>query len=73
MDGVTFISRSFADELLDICKKTISKIINAHGVVGTMIDIVSKSREKRVKKQKGNETIVTLHDMTSLETYFASF
>lgn len=73
MTGVDFISRSFADELLDIVKKTFSTIVNAHGVVLTMINMVSKSREEKPSKYKGEESIVELQDMVSLESYFASF
>lgn len=73
MTGVVFISRSFADELLNVAKKTFSTIINAHGIAHTMIDIVSKSRDNKVSKYKGKEIIVKLQDMVSLENYFASF
>lgn len=73
MEGVVFVSRSFADELLDICQKNYSTIINTHGVVDTIIRIVKKSRESGKKKRKGSEEIVELQDMVSLETYFAKF
>ena len=63
MDGVGFISRSFADELLDICKS----------VVKTIIEIVNKSRESGSVKHRGTEKIVELQDMGSLDVYFAAF
>lgn len=73
MEGVVFVSRSFADELLAICKRTYSTIINTHGVVDTIIKIVNKSRENGKKQQESSEKIVELQDMVSLETYFATF
>lgn len=73
MAGVAFVSRSFADELLNICKNTLSTTANAHGVVDTMLGIVGKSREGRKEKTKGKEEIVELPDMASLEAYFATF
>lgn len=73
MEGVEFISRSFADELLEICKKSFSVIVNAHGVADTMIKIVSKSRSKSRVKHKGSAKIIKLHDMASLDLYFSTF
>lgn len=73
MTGVVFISRSFADELLNVARKTFSTIANTHGITHTMIDIVSKSRKNKTSKYKGKESIVKLSDMISLENYFASF
>ncbi|WP_302494235.1 DUF4325 domain-containing protein [uncultured Prevotella sp.] len=73
MEGVEFISRSFADELLEICKKSFSVIVNTHGVADTIIKIVSKSRSIRKEKHKGTEKIVKLRDMASLDLYFATF
>lgn len=73
MEGVAFVSRSFSDELLNICKSTTSTIVNAHDVVRTMLGIVDESRRKGKEKEKGNENIVELQDMKSLEAYFATF
>lgn len=73
MEGVEFISRSFADELLEICKKSFSVIVNAHGVADTMIKIVSKSRSKSRVKHKGSAKIIKLHNMASLDLYFSTF
>ncbi len=70
MDGVNFISRSFADELLEICKKTYSRIKNAHGVVETIIKIVYNSRMTVKKPHAENESVLELKDMSSLEKYF---
>ena len=73
MDGVEFISRSFADELLEICKKSFSVIVNTHGIADTIIKIVSKSRSKSRVKHNGSAKIIKLHDMASLDLYFTTF
>lgn len=73
MEGVEFISRSFADELLEICKKSFSVIVNTHGVADTIIKIVSKSRSKSRVKYKESAKIIKLHDMASLDLYFSTF
>lgn len=71
MEGVEFISRSFADELLEICKKSFSVIVNTHGIADTIIKIVSKSRSR--VKHNGSAKIIKLHDMASLDLYFTTF
>lgn len=73
MEGVEFISRSFADELLEICKKSFSVIVNTHGIADTIIKIVSKSRSKSRVKHNGAAKIIKLHDMASLDLYFTTF
>lgn len=73
MEGVEFISRSFADELLEICKKSFSVIVNTHGIADTIIKIVSKSRSKSRVKHNGSAKIIKLHDMASLDLYFTTF
>lgn len=73
MEGVEFISRSFADELPEICKKSFSVIVNTHGIADTIIKIVSKSRSKSRVKHNGSAKIIKLHDMASLDFYFTTF
>lgn len=73
MEGVEFFSRSFADKLLEICKKSFSVIVNTHGIADTIIKIVSKSRSKSRVKHNGSAKIIKLHDMASLDLYFTTF
>lgn len=73
MEGVEFISRSFADELLEICKKSFSVIVNTHGIADTIIKIVNKSRSKSRVKHNGSAKIIKLHDMASLDLYLTTF
>lgn len=74
MTSVVFVSRSFADELLEI-QKTGGKcidIINARGEVKDMLEIVSASRiQKRTYHESHNDTVV-LQDMASLKKFFAA-
>lgn len=57
MSFVTFVSRSFADELCNIMDTNGNiSLANASGIVKNMIEIVCKSRkEKRVRKEDHSE------------------
>ncbi len=70
MEGVTFISRSFADELCNILESnSLLKVSNASGIVKEMIDIVSKSRKhKRVRKNEDSE-IYKFDNLESLSEF----
>jgi len=77
MSGVVFISRSFADELLEITEKPKGKyvnIINSTGEVKSMLEVVAKSRKrKRIYPNINREMdVVKLKDMSSLKEFFAT-
>lgn len=75
MDGVVFVSRSFADELLNIAERTGGRsirIVNAFGDTKSMIDIVSSSRKsERVLSSEAGK-ITELKDMDSLKEFFSA-
>lgn len=71
MESVVFISRSFADELLEIQDTKRIRIINAHDSVKTMLDIVSKSRQKERVYKDSNSNVVVLNNMAALDSFFA--
>lgn len=73
MAGVVFISRSFADELLEIKETNRDKevsIINADGDVKTMLDVVARSRKNSRVYRTYSADVVRLKDMASLNTFF---
>ena len=50
LSQITFISRSFADELCNLSESENIKIYNAKGIVKNMLSIVSESRKnKRIR------------------------
>ena len=72
MTGVQFISRSFADELLNIIaviKSTRIRLANDVGEVASMIRIVS---ERGRIVDNGNGSMIELKDMKSLNEFFAA-
>lgn len=77
MGGVVFISRSFADELLEIAEKTQGKhvsITNSAGEVKSMLEIAARDRKReRVYPDVDKDTeVVRLKDMASLKEFFAA-
>lgn len=71
--GVTFVSRSFTDELYNVIKenKNVS-LVNMSTFVKSMWEAVSKGRNsKRVLKQNKSE-IREFDDMNSLATFLAT-
>lgn len=72
--GVTFVSRSFADELCNIMDEDKRiKLSGENPFVRKMIDIVLASR-KRVRVRNGNEDeIVTLSTMDALSNFLKTF
>lgn len=75
MTGVQFISRSFADELLNIIaviKSTRIRLANDVGEVASMIRIVSESRKRGRIVDNGNGSMIELKDMKSLNEFFAA-
>jgi len=75
LDGVVFVSRSFADELINIVEQTKGKnvnIINAEGVVKNMLSVVERSRKReRVHVETGGD-VVRLQDMGALQSFLAT-
>lgn len=75
MTGVVFISRSFADELLNIKEKCLDRkvdITNASGNVRDMLNVVSKSRHSTRVYRTVESDVVVLNDMASLRAFFAA-
>lgn len=77
MTDVIFISRSVADELINISEDFIDKKVKFVGLKDepqTMLDIVAKSRKtERVRNAESrNQEITVLHDMKSVAEYFST-
>lgn len=75
MDGVVFVSRSFADELLNIAERTGGRsirIVNASGDTKIMIDIVSSSRKSERVLSPETGKITELKDMEILKEFFSA-
>lgn len=71
MSGVVFISRSFADELCILVDQG-AKVVNACGIVGSMIDAVMEGRSRKRVRPKENVTVIKIEDMESLSEYLLS-
>lgn len=72
--NVTFISRSFADELLNVLSENSDKNISLRNIasnVKTMLDMVKEGREKPRKMTESNNKITVLNDMKSLQDFFS--
>lgn len=72
MTGIIFISRSFADELLNVKKDFGVEIVNASGEVLTMITIVDKGRRNVAPKTATDSKVIEMADMQDLTNYFAT-
>lgn len=69
--GVTFISRSFADELISLSETSLRKIqiTNTNDEINTLLHIVKKGRT--LKSQPSPESrIYVLNSMKDVETFF---
>lgn len=74
MSGITFISRSFADELLTIATAATITIVGATGEVKTMLDMVSRSRQSTTPTTITPIGHIThLNDMKSVSDFFSTF
>ena len=75
LSGVTFISRSFTDELFNIVEYSHGtvELSNMTGTVKVMIDAVAKSRSSKRVRPKVDQDVIVLEDMESLKKYFATF
>lgn len=68
--GVDFVSRSFADEVVSQVEGRQYKIVNANAVVANMFKAVVDGRSKpRTHAAAGNVEIVTFDSMVELSRY----
>ena len=70
--GVSFVSRSFTDELCSIvenCKNITIDMANMSEIVKTMIEAVKKGRENRRVRIKDDSEIKEFDDMESLSKF----
>lgn len=70
--GVSFVSRSFMDELCSIvehCKNITIDMANMSEIVKTMIEAVKKGRENRRVRIKDDSEIKEFDDMESLSKF----
>lgn len=74
MNGVKFISRSFADELYNI-QEVVGKImfINTSDEVGKMLAVVKTGRSQTRQRKESDTETCTLSDMDSLFRFFSGF
>lgn len=71
--GVTFVSRSFTDELCAMLEAHPDiAVVNADEFVRTMIDIVSKGRKHKRVRREDNATVKEFDDMESLSAYLST-
>lgn len=71
--GVTFVSRSFADELCNILDNNSNvKLVNTIQIVKTMIDIVKEGRTKKRVRVVDNSEIKEFDTMESLSSFLAT-
>lgn len=72
--GVTFISRSFADELYNIINENKNvTVANMCDFVSTMYDTVVKGRTSRRRDEHGNSQMLEFKNMESLSKYLKTF
>ena len=74
--GVSFLSRSVADELINIRESFKDGDVLFVGLSDepkAILDIVSKSRKMKRVRGKADSHITVLPDMKSLKEYFATF
>lgn len=72
LNGVSFISRSFADELCIMTEKHIVRLCNANGIVKNMLSAVSESRKGKRVREIDNSQIKEFDDMKSLSDFLAT-
>lgn len=69
LDGITFVSRSVADELCDMEETLNLDLLNMGEVVKNMHDIVSQSRKSvrtEIKTQPNTYKCVTMEDVSKV-------
>lgn len=70
--GVSFVSRSFTDELcliIEHCKNITIDMVNMSDIVRTMIEAVKKGRENRRVRIKDDSEIREFDDIESLSKF----
>jgi anti-anti-sigma regulatory factor len=75
LSNVSFVSRSFADELLNVIAESHDKEITlAHlsDEVKTMIDLVANGRKQKRVRNQGDNSIIVLKDMNSVHEFFST-
>jgi hypothetical protein len=73
LDGVTFISRSFADELYNISNgKSNITFVNKSTDVDNMMKMVWKGRAKKRVRKSENATIENISNMEDLSKFLLS-
>lgn len=71
--GVTFISRSFADELYNILNEWDNvSLANESELVKSMLEAVSLSRKNKRVQNNNTSEIKEIDDMKSLESFLAT-
>ena len=71
--GVTFMSRSFTDELCVLLEANPNiTIANANEFVRTMIDIVASGRKQKRVRPKDNSVVKEFEDMESLSAFVST-
>lgn len=73
---IVFLSRSVADEFINISEAYHDKEVHftgLHGFPKNMLDIVYKSRKQKRTRHSESQEITMLSDMESLKEYFATF
>ena len=72
LSQITFISRSFADELCNLSESDNIKIYNAKGIVKNMLSIVSESRKNKRIRRTDNAEMKEFSDFKSLSNFLAT-
>lgn len=72
LDGLSFISRSFADELYILSENTGVKLCNAKGVVKNMLTVVADSRKKKRVRAIDNSPIKEFDNIESLSAFLST-
>ena len=72
LSQITFISRSFADELCNLSESDNIKIYNAKGIVKNMLSIVPESRKNKRIRKTDNAEMKEFSDFKSLSNFLAT-
>lgn len=72
LDGITFVSRSVADELCDMEEKMSLELSNMGEVVQNMHDVVSSSRKTGRVKKDTSSNIYKCNTMEDVSNLFAN-
>lgn len=72
--GVSFISRSFADELYTITRENKDRVAlkNMFGIVDSMLRVVQQSRIKKRIRKADNADIKEFNDIESLSAFLTT-